>query len=78
MRRFHALVVFDDVFMLEELHHFDFAVKELAQEFIRNVVLRHDFDGDHRLVALGKSELRGNVTFGWIRKHVVGVFSALA
>lgn len=57
MRRFHALVVFDDVFMLQKLNHFDFAVKELAEKLIWNVVLRHDFDGDHRLMGFGERQL---------------------
>lgn len=61
MRRLDALIVLDDVFVLEELHHFDFVVEELAEEFVGNVIFRHDFDGDLRLVAVGVSELKRHV-----------------
>lgn len=44
--------------MLQELHHFDFVVEEFAEELIGNVILRHDFDGDHRFVCVGISELQ--------------------
>lgn len=62
MRRLDALIVLDDVFVLEELHHFDFVVEELAEEFVGNVIFRHDFDGDLRLVAVGVSELKRHVS----------------
>lgn len=61
MRRLDALIVLDDVFVLEELHHFDFVVQELAEKFVGNVIFRHDFDGDLRLVAVGVSELKRHV-----------------
>lgn len=61
MRRLDALIVLDDVFVLENLRHLDFVVEELAEEFVGNVKLRHDFDGDLRLLALGVSELERHV-----------------
>lgn len=50
--RFNALIVFYYVLVLQELHDSYLVVEKLAEEFIRNVIFRHNFHGNHRFVAL--------------------------
>lgn len=61
MRRFNALIILDDVLMLQKLHHFNFVVEEFAQELLGDVILRDDFNGHHRFMGLGEGELKRHV-----------------
>lgn len=56
--RFEALIVLDDVLVLEELDHFDFAVEKLAQKLVRDMEFRHNLNGNHRFMVVGDGELK--------------------
>lgn len=61
VRRFDALVILDDVHMLEKLHDFDFVIEKIAKKLVGNVIFRNNFHCDHHFMVLRVRELKRHV-----------------
>lgn len=57
VRCLDALIILQNVFVLEKFHHFDFVVEKLAKKFLGHVKFRDDLNSDHSLMAFRVCEL---------------------